>query len=342
MGSEDLAARVRGQVSDLEAEVIWRKEVLSGAWDAQVAEAARVALRERADLVVWLAESRTLESSETSAARTQVAVLLVAAERLYARDVGPALSESDRDERSATLEIAALAVRAATRALSAADAIGEPVAIVKPEPAATVAPQRKPEPVPEAEPQGDPREPLEGVFGVGTAVHGDGHSDFDLSSVSLLGGLRQGRFRWLLDGQWGLARTIQAPGAELQLRRFGVQLESHVALLDPQRAPLFLPQLVLRVGGVGLRRSTRATSSDVTATTPNTAFSALFGLGASLEWGPFRGAPEHHFALGGGADFVPQAPLIELLAEDGGNNNRRYALSVLQPFVNLRWLVTWR
>jgi hypothetical protein len=320
----DWAARVRGQLDDVDASVSVSAALPAGSLEAQVETARRLGAEHDADVVAWIAFAVQPSEGTTSLERAPGAYVLVwsaPTEQQYVRRLGEPWHQLSPADQSAALEIGALTVRSAVRSL-AIDRTDEPrsEAALPPAPV-EIAPSVTRE--------------LSAAWGWHAgASYGwqlDGQTAWGMSSLAARVGLQRDAWSTSLQAGWGLPATIDAPGAELELQR-------HVAWLEAAHAPVSLPtfslQALMRVGVTLGRRETRPTSTDVLAAPPRTELSFCVGAGVR---GALHVHGSHSLTLGIAATWLPAAP--RYVVEDPANDRRfEYSLWNIQPSIELGWL----
>jgi hypothetical protein len=302
-GAPEFAERVRGQVSDLELSFsveAARPPSTHAEVEALVAERAA---RRDVDVIAWLGELPTGRTAEARGAT--VYVWIAGHERVHTRQVGPRASNTRvgeaRDaqdafslanaagsalleERSATLEAAALVVRSAARAvaleragaeLDLAAALAAPAAplaratrvpAARATPAAARAEPARPEPArPEpARPEAD-RGAAESDGPASHAVAWSPRAGIDWSHAGLSANgfwsaragldLRWGALSGGARASWGWQEPVIYRGVAFELERRSLSAEAGWALLQ---RPAFALRLELGAGAAWLTRTTRA------------------------------------------------------------------------------------
>jgi hypothetical protein len=286
----EFAARVSGQVSDLGlALAVEAASPVATHAEVEALVAGRAAGQD-ADVVAWLGE---LPGEGPAAARGMtVYVWIVGHERLHARRVGPrALGASSADDRSTTLEAAALVVRGAVRAVSferesrrhatappeALTAVLSPALLSPVVPPPPVSPAPLPGAAPEADRgagDSDEREPH--------AVRWSPHAGVDWSHAglnpngfwsanaglalhwgSLSGGMRAG---------WSFVEPVAYRGVAFELERRELVAELGWAVLQ---RPGFVLRPQVGAGAAWLTRTTRGLAGSGDPEPPSTSVSAL-------------------------------------------------------------------
>lgn len=328
-GQAEWVERVRGQLGDIDATLSVSAASPEGSLASQLERARQLGGEQGADVVAWLAldlEPAGGSARGESASGAYVLVWSAPTEQHYARRLGERWHRLSPGDQSAALEVGALTVRSAVRSL-ALDASDEPSSEAPPAPLAPDASLPNPS-------LSGPEElsPAWGWHaGVSYDWQLDGQTAWGLSSLDARAGVHRGAWSGSLLGGWGLPASIDAAGAELELRRHVVWLEgAHT----PVSRSTFSAAALLRVGMSFGRRETRATSSELLATRPQSDRSMCVGAGlrGALHLG---GSQSLTLALTG--TWLPTAP--RYVIEDPTNDRRlEYPLWNVQPSLELGWV----
>ncbi|MBN1610998.1 MAG: hypothetical protein JW940_30485 [Polyangiaceae bacterium] len=296
-------ARAEGQLSDLPVRVHVIRQPVEADPEQQLASGNAV---HAAGLVAWLSpDARAKGHLSPEGEGAYLLVWSAPAQRLYVRRVGPTFEQSNDLERSATLEIAALALRTATRAaLSGRSLDFEAHRLRLPEASDEL--RAGPAALPTSE-RSSPR----WLGGARASVALDGRSDAGIGSLGAEVQLETRAWRIGASAEVGLPSTLESRQAKLIVRR-------HVAAAMLGRVAELSPtiQLIPRLwaGVAGFHRETQPQVAELDPSDANTTISGLLGAGCSLQCKPF--APSF-LALELGAAWVPGAPTLRLLHEDG-------------------------
>jgi len=320
-------ARAEGQLSDLPVRVRLFYRALEPDFERQLA-AARAVRTE--GLVVWLSpDARTPAHLAAPGDGAYFFAWFARAKRLYARRVGPGFRGSDAAEWSATLEIAALALRTAARAALAGQALG-----VKAERPVVSAPSTATATPPTLREQAGQEGAWRSIVGASASWSLDGETDTGLLSVGPRLEAELSRWRLGVFGEIGLPATIQSRDAELILRR---------SYLAASVGRVFAPSLTLHlvpqidIGAAWFRRETQSKSERLLASESSSTESGLVGLGLLVE----LAVAEHGLlGVGLGGVWVPGAPTIQLLREDG-TVLVSHRLRSLQPQLRVTLGIGW-
>lgn len=273
-GVPEFSARVRGQVSDLGLTlVVEAASPVSTRAEVEALVAARAA-GQPVDVVAWLGE---LPGESLADARSMtVYVWLVGHDRVHARQIGPgATGVRSDDDRSATLEAAALMVRSAVRAVSF-EREGREHAASPEAPAASSLLAA----LPVAEPEVD-----RGVADDGElerlAIGWSPHAGIDWSHAGLNPSgfwsanagldLHWGSLSAGVAGGWGLVEPVAHRGVTFEIERRSLVAELGWAVLH---RPSFVLRPKLAAGAAWLTRTTRGLAG-LAAEPPSTALSAI-------------------------------------------------------------------
>jgi hypothetical protein len=305
-GARELAARVDGQVSDLDVEL---RRVDDAAWDdgARVdplGASARLAAAHAARVVVWF---------DAAAAAWTVHVAEPAAGRVLTRRVA---TEGDLAS-SASAEAVALVVRAAVAAIADGGAIGVEV------PARAEVPARVEAPA--------PRDRMYAALGW-TGVAGGAGPWLQHGAIAR-GGVIAGRWRAGLALGVHAAITVDEPGATMELSRGALGASLARDLVGGAATPW---RASLELGGVASRfaRVTVAADEPLAPTAP--AVTWVPAVTASLR-GARRLAGRVWLEVAVGGDALLRVPEFGLEAEGG---YRAYArLDPVQPHASLSLVV---
>jgi hypothetical protein len=296
-------ARAEGQLSDLPVRIHLLSQPLELDFEQQLAAGKAVRTE---GLVVWLLpDARAAGQLSSQGDGAYFFAWFASARRLYVRRVGPASDESDASEWSATLEIAALALRTAVRAALAGQALGvEAERPTVPAPPTTTGAQ------PTRHVRANQEGPLRWLVAASATWTLDGETDAGLLSIGPQVGAELRLWRLSVFGEVGLPSTIQSYDAKLALRR-SYLVATLGRVFAPSNAVHLTPQLYC--GAAWFRRDTESRSERLLASQSNTTASGVIGLGLLAEL-----AVTHHVLLGAelGGVWVPGAPKIQLLRED--------------------------
>lgn len=284
----DLAARIEGQAADLDAVVTAGDGVLPATLEAQFAVARAAA--GRADAVVWFGSDGG-----------DRVVYVARGERVLVRRVGGAAGALSR---SASLEMAALAVRTALRGLAAGAELGND--------------------------EGDATSRrVRGWAELGWSGVLDGEGARGHHGVAVRCGGSVGRFRLGAALELQPAVSIGAPPATIQLERQEGGVIIGAEVLASARARWSLA-VELRLGVVRFNRVTTGTDSTYTATASRRIFSPVAGpalrAGLRLTTGAW-------LVLGLGADVLARPPEFGVAGAAGFV--RVAALRVVEPRATL-------
>jgi hypothetical protein len=276
----EFSARVRGQVSDLGlALAVEAATPVSTRPEVEALMAARAA-EQPVDVVAWLGELPG--ASPTHAHGMTVCVWIVGHERVHARQIGPrAIDARPDEERSATLEAAALVVRSAVRAVSF-EREGREHAAASPEAPAAPAlsllaalPAAAPEVdrgladdgEGEGNRQGMGWSPHAGIEWSHAGLNPNGfwsaNAGLDLQWGSLSAGV---------GGGWGFVEPVAYRGVTFEIERRSLVAEVGWAVLH---RPTFVLRPKLAAGAAWLTRTTRGLTGSVDAEPPSTSLSAI-------------------------------------------------------------------
>jgi hypothetical protein len=277
-GVPEFSARVRGQVSDLGLTLaVEAASPVSTRAEVEALVAARAA-EQPVDVVAWLGE---LPGESLALARNMtVYVWIVGHERVHARQVGPrAPGARSDDDRSATLEAAALVVRSAVRAVAFEREGRQPAAASLEAPAAAVPSSLAP--LPAAAPEVD-----RGLAGDGErephGIRWSPHAGIDWSHAGLNPNgfwsanagldLHWGSWSAGVAGGWGFVEPVAYRGVAFELERRSLVAELGWAVLH---RPSFVLRPKLAAGAAWLTRTTRGLTGSADAEPPSTSLSAI-------------------------------------------------------------------
>jgi hypothetical protein len=294
-GVPEFPARVRGQVSDLGLTlVVEATSPVSTRAEVEALVAARAA-EQSVDVVAWLGELPG--ESLADARRMTVCVWIVGHDRVHARQIGPrATGARSDDDRSATLEAAALVVRSAVRAVSferegrehaaSPEAPAAPSSLAAPSllaalPAAAPEVDRGAADDGERERQAIGWSPHAGIdwshAGLNPSGFWSANAGLDLHWGSLSAGVA---------GGWGLVEPVAYRGVTFEIERRSLVAELGWAVLH---RPSFVLRPKLAAGAAWLTRTTRGLAG-LAAEPPSTALSAIGSAELVAEYrlaGPF-------------------------------------------------------
>jgi hypothetical protein len=292
-GVPEFSARVRGQVSDLGLTlVVEAASPVATRAEVEALVAARAA-GQPVDVVAWLGELPG-ESSADGRSMT-VYVWIVGHDRVHARQIGPpAIGARSDDDRSATLEAAALVVRSAVRAVSF-EREGREHAAASPEAPAASAPSllaALPAAVPEVDRgvAGDGERERQGIgwsphAGIDWSHAGLNPNGFWSANAGL--DLHWGSLSAGVAGGWGLVEPVAYRGVTFEIERRSLVAELGWAVLQ---RPSFVLRPKLAAGAAWLTRTTRGLTGLADAEPPRTALSAIASGELAAEYrlaGPF-------------------------------------------------------
>jgi hypothetical protein len=320
-------ARAEGQLSDLPVRIHVLSKPVRADPEQQLAAGKAAGA---AGLLAWLwPDARAGGRFSPEGAGAYLFAWSTPAQRLYVRRVGPRFADSDAAEWSASLEIAALALRTAARATLAGSSWG-----VRSQRLSPVAPIEKPGPLVDQAAQAGETRRLHWYSSGRVSDSLDGETDAGLASLGIELQVESGRWRMGAFAELGLPSTLDSRQAELTVRRHAAAaILGRVSEVSP--AVHLIPELW--AGVVGFRRETRSESAQMRARNANTSTSGLLGLGCSIEWVPFQSA---FTAFGLGASWVPGAPTLRLMREDG-SILASHRLWQLQPQGALQLGIDW-
>jgi hypothetical protein len=309
--ASEFAARVGGQLSDLD--VVLQADTPPSDADAPIEDTlAALAARHEADVVAWLAEA-PLEAGARAAFATHVHIWIAGREQVYSRRIaagtasrGPPRSASTEyghsgalgggqrgpsgDDRSATLETAALFVRGAVRSVFLERSGGQ-AAVNDP----AQEPEVSPQPAPVAPTRADERavgderalapgaarsSRLAWVPRVGLEWNQAGFGAVGAWSIDAAFGLRLGRFSAGIGVTGGFPELVRYQDVELSLRR--ETLLAEIAWEALELGPFGFHPL-LSAGAARFTRSSRALVTNRAATPDQTALSALVAFELVVE-----------------------------------------------------------
>jgi hypothetical protein len=319
VGDDDraLAARVRGQIADLEVDLLESESAsLEANLAGQLEAADSVAKSRGARAVVWF------DARGTS-------LLVLVAVPSDGRVLVRSIAIEGTAQSSATLESAALVVRSALRALAAGGTIGIERKDLEPEkPAANPAPAvETPKPTPPT-PRATSNAPsAPSVHGFASLTIGavfDGLDRYGAQSGALGGGLRLGP--WSLGGRLGVTapKTLASEYGSLVVSRYDAALR---AGFDFVRLGDVSLSFCASVGVAAIRRGNEHPQSGVTIAEGRTHTGATLGADLAARLHP-RGE-RFSFVLGAGADYLPAAPMFGY--QVGGTFLAAHSASTVQP-----------
>jgi len=318
-GDDDraLAARVRGQVADLDVDLSQSESTsLEANLAAQLEAADTLAKARGARAVIWF---------DARGTNLLVLVAVPSDSRVLVRSI----AIEGTTQSSATLESAALVVRSAVRALAAGGTIGIERKELEPEkPAAKPVPAietPKPTlPVPRETSVARSSPSLNGFASLTIGAVFDGLDRYGSESAALGFGLRSGRFS--LGALVGATapKTLASEYGSLVVSRYDAAMRAGVDLVTLGDVSL---SFAANVGVAAIRRGNERPQSNVTVVEGRTHASSTLGADLAARLHP-RGE-RFSLVLGAGVDYLPAAPMFGY--QVGGTFLAVHTASTVQP-----------
>lgn len=334
--AEEWTSRARSQLGDITGAVSEAPERPPASLRDQLELVRRLAREQRADIVAWMAPDLTAADADVAAresAGTYALVWTASDDAHDARRLSAPWSRLSAADRSAALEMAAMSVRSAVRALQLERAQGspEPGDDVTAPPRAPRAPDESHSPPAHGSPETPEPPPWKWQAGAALQWQLDGQTSHGMSSLEGSIGVRRGKWSTSLVAAVGLGASIETSAAEVALDRHGLGLELGRLWVLSSRWSV---AATLRVAAQWTRRETVPTSPDVLPTTSREQVAPAVSGGLR---GAYQLSAPHAVTLDVGAGWYPLAP--SYVIEDATRAERmEYPLWKVQPSLAVGWV----